>query len=712
MRPLDKIGSLLTFSHTKEKFGIQANKKTTHKIEVWGNVEAKCVAPVFSGTFCISSRPLGLGFHNPFCSSGFPEEGVSFFRINFLCLGVRLPKPSKILLRSFRVPVFGGTFTRLEALALFFFIAVQIATFAVRIHRKYEVNWPEAEKWYEVSKTLGKTVAISFVILLLPVSKSCFWWDLFNIKFERAVKFHTWLSWFTCVVVLAHTATSFASFIISKQFVACMIPSEDCTGPKNDNDDPWLSSRLNLYGWIAIVFLLPIVITSLPWFRRNKFEWFYYTHFLFIPFMILIHLHYDSMIYYSAPGLAAYAMDKVLWLFSLRRPIKISSLSRPSPGYIRMVLSVEDGYEFDPGQWVQICVPAISILEWHPMSISSAPGDNTFTIDIKVLGDWTQRLDNLVAEFDPTNHISHFTVFVDGFHGSSHREMHGYLTHEAIMMFSGGIGITPLLSSLRSIVKEQQSGSDATFPCKKVVFVWAVRDEETLDLYRSELAKIQRLEEGRFDNEKAKCEIEVIIHVTRPSGKTVREPITDSNSSIGSTEGETRQAGPLMRNVMGYGHKLMLTVGSSGGFLLGLFIANIAYMKAEEKWNAESYFLLQLLLSVFLTVFVSFIALSSSWFRPLPIQPIKDDKNNIMSGKDESDDDIEEVTELQLNMGSRPNIPELMMDMKKWCQANSCSSVGVGVCGPETLVSAVLDSSNKTSSDGVAFVLDREMFEW
>jgi predicted ferric reductase len=374
-----------------------------------------------------------------------------------LMAGIRMPKPSPSLVQVFHAPIpfTHWDLTLLEAGAFMLFCALLVATFLARVFNRFEFGyWPSERYVYEVAKTFGKTIALILMVLLFPVSKSCFWWDLFNFQFERVLKFHRWLAWLMVWVVIIHASTAIASLIMVNQFKACMWPNDDCEKPGGwDNWDGLEASRTFTYGWVTLLLGAPIVITSIAWVRRHHFELFYYTHFLFIPFFIMLHLHYDSMIYYMAPGVAAYTLDKVVWFYVTRRPTRIANLSSPAPGFVRIAIALEQGHKYEPGAWVQIKIPAISTLEWHPMSVASAPGHTTITIDVKVLGDWTENLAKLAARFDESR-PSHTCIFVDKFHGSSHTEMQGYLSHPAVLMFAGGIGITPMMSAIRHIVEE------------------------------------------------------------------------------------------------------------------------------------------------------------------------------------------------------------------------------------------------------------------
>lgn len=48
------------------------------------------------------------------------------------------------------------------------------------------------------------------------------------------------------------------------------------------------------------------------------------------------------------------------------------------------------------GQYVFLNCPAISQLEWHPFTMTSAPEEDFFSVHIRSVGDWTEKLIKMV----------------------------------------------------------------------------------------------------------------------------------------------------------------------------------------------------------------------------------------------------------------------------------------------------------------------------
>ncbi|ORX67558.1 hypothetical protein DL89DRAFT_46951 [Linderina pennispora] len=45
-----------------------------------------------------------------------------------------------------------------------------------------------------------------------------------------------------------------------------------------------------------------------------------------------------------------------------------------------------------PGQYVKVYCPSVSMLQWHPLTISSAPEEELLTIHFRLEGSWTRNL--------------------------------------------------------------------------------------------------------------------------------------------------------------------------------------------------------------------------------------------------------------------------------------------------------------------------------
>ncbi|KAL3904528.1 MAG: hypothetical protein SGILL_010030, partial [Bacillariaceae sp.] len=125
------------------------------------------------------------------------------------------------------------------------------------------------------------------------------------------------------------------------------------------------------------------------------------------------------------------------------------------------------GFEYNAGQFVRLAVPAISAVEFHPISISSAPNEKYITLHVRRLGDWTDKLVKLAETTDYTD------VLLEGPYGALSVDLEDDEKYKLVLCVSGGIGVTPCQSIGKDLlVKHRQEGRRL----KKLNFVWAVRD--------------------------------------------------------------------------------------------------------------------------------------------------------------------------------------------------------------------------------------------
>lgn len=110
--------------------------------------------------------------------------------------------------------------------------------------------------------------------------------------------------------------------------------------------------RIYLAGEISLVTGLVIWITSLPQIRRKRFEIFYYTHHLYIVFILFFLLHAgDRHFYMVFPGIFLFCLDKILRIIQSRPetyilsarifPSKAIELTLPKDPSTKSVISLQ-----------------------------------------------------------------------------------------------------------------------------------------------------------------------------------------------------------------------------------------------------------------------------------------------------------------------------------------------------------------------------------
>jgi len=147
--------------------------------------------------------------------------------------------------------------------------------------------------------------------------------------------------------------------------------------------------------------------------------------------------------------------------------------------------------------------PPVSRIQWHPFTISSAPEEKAVTVHIRHYGDnsWTGQVLNYVQQMGPAGQ-SYFQLShqgstglvqgksqgpdgrrmfcLDGPHSAPTQHVSEYST---VMIIGAGIGVTPVASTLKSVVFHRWKYSmGRTFP-ESAYFIWCCSHAE-IDSFR------------------------------------------------------------------------------------------------------------------------------------------------------------------------------------------------------------------------------------
>ncbi|XP_071669675.1 NADPH oxidase 1 isoform X2 [Patagioenas fasciata] len=293
-----------------------------------------------------------------------------------------------------------------------------------------------------------------------------------------------------------------------------------------------------LTGVIITLALILMVTSSTEFIRRNYFEVFWYTHHLFVIYFIGLVIHgvaglvrgqtdesveevhphrcaryltqkeencwhncckepefgsipAESWKWVLAPVIL-YIFERLLRVWRARQKVVVTKVVM-HPARVLELQMQKKGFRMEVGQYIFVNCPAISLLEWHPFTLTSAPEEDYFSIHIRAAGDWT---DSLIDAFQQQNPKMP-RIEVDGPFGTASEDVFQY---EVAMLVGAGIGVTPFASILKSIwYKFQQD--DQTLKTKKIYFYWLCRDTEAFTWFNDLLASLEQkmAESGKAD---------------------------------------------------------------------------------------------------------------------------------------------------------------------------------------------------------------------
>ncbi|OVA09959.1 Cytochrome b245 [Macleaya cordata] len=227
-------------------------------------------------------------------------------------------------------------------------------------------------------------------------------------------------------------------------------------------------------------------VVKLPWpiHHLAGFNAFWYAHHLLVVAYVLlvIHSYYifltkewykkTTWMYLMVPVLF-YTCERILT--SIRESndrVDVIKAVIYAGNVLALYMSKPVGFKYKSGMYIFVKCPDVSPFEWHPFSITSAPGDDYLSVHIRTLGDWTTELRNLfqqVCDAPPTQPkkgrlarmettaVSDFDVsrpsfpklLIDGPYGAPAQN---YKKYDILLLIGLGIGATPFISILKDLL--------------------------------------------------------------------------------------------------------------------------------------------------------------------------------------------------------------------------------------------------------------------
>ncbi|XP_010782869.1 NADPH oxidase 1 [Notothenia coriiceps] len=287
-----------------------------------------------------------------------------------------------------------------------------------------------------------------------------------------------------------------------------------------------------LTGVIITLALILIITSSMEVIRRSYFEVFWYTHHLFVIFFIGLVFHGAGFIvrkqlttdpphnytlckdrieewgqipecplpkfgggpaqtwWWVIGPMILYVCERLLRFIRYMQTVQYRKIVM-HPSKVLELQLVKDGFKMDVGQYIFLNCPAISPLEWHPFTMTSAPEEDFFSVHIRSAGDWTDRL------IDIMQHLPEGAqgpkMGVDGPFGTASEDVFDY---EVSMLVGAGIGITPFASILKSIWYKFKT-SNPKLRTRKIYFYWLCRETHAFEWFADLLQVLEREMEER-----------------------------------------------------------------------------------------------------------------------------------------------------------------------------------------------------------------------
>ncbi|KAB2037694.1 hypothetical protein ES319_D03G094400v1 [Gossypium barbadense] len=344
------------------------------------------------------------------------------------------------------------------------------------------------------AKGAAETLKFNMALILLPVCRNTITWlrstklGLF-VPFDDNINFHKTIAAAIVIGVILHAgnhlACDFPRLINSTPDEYSLYLHD--FGARKPTYMDLVKGPEGVTGILMVICMAIAFILATKWFRRNLiklpkpfdritgFNAFWYSHHLFVivyilliihgVFLYLVHIWYRKTTWmYLAVPVLLYAGERVLRFFrSGFYTVRLLKVAIYPGGVLTLQMSKPPQFRYKSGQYMFVQCPAVSPFEWHPFSITSAPGDDYLSVHIRQLGDWTQELKRLFSEVceppvagksgllraDETTKKSLPKLLIDGPYGAPAQD---YRKYDVLLLVGLGIGATPFISILKDLL--------------------------------------------------------------------------------------------------------------------------------------------------------------------------------------------------------------------------------------------------------------------
>lgn len=247
----------------------------------------------------------------------------------------------------------------------------------------------------------------------------------------------------------------------------------------------------SITGLLSLVILIAIGLFSLPVIRRNHFELFQTIHLLVYPFIGLLMAH-GTRGWIQAPMLGYWLAGPTLLLLAERAVrlyryfvvIHVEVIPQQAD-VVMLILRRKHGWNIQPGQYILLCVPAISLFQWHPFTVSSFSRDEIRVHIRTSSGSWTKAIET--KEFH--------NVRVDGPFGSPAEKFYAF---DRTVVIGTGIGITPYIGVLSNklLAEPERPRKSVTTKSQAIDLHWVAREASVFSWFATLLNQVASIERG------------------------------------------------------------------------------------------------------------------------------------------------------------------------------------------------------------------------
>ncbi|KAG5472381.1 hypothetical protein LSCM1_03780 [Leishmania martiniquensis] len=348
-------------------------------------------------------------------------------------------------------------------------------TWSVTAKESAQIEAPE--RW---GRGLGQLAILFLSVLLLPVGRQSLVVSVLGVSRDGMLWFHRAVGYAMLAATVGHVVAFYVSYASFGYLLQNLNTVSNRVCKKGVFDD----YSVLVATWTTWFLLIAMGVFGLSFVRRRYYELFYYTHlaatYMTLPVMVF---HASAGWMYLLPGMTVFLADQLVRVWQRSAVVRLVHARVISEDTTELAFSVPGRWDMrrvHPGQYVLVCVPELTALQWHPFTLTnvvdaesveaggsrvSAAG-TVFYVHVKSMGPrtWTGRLYDLVRRGEE------ITMAVEGPCGTPV----DYHRYDRIVLIAGGVGASPCISIFGSLLRQCQAlGHAGGSP--RVSFIWSTR---------------------------------------------------------------------------------------------------------------------------------------------------------------------------------------------------------------------------------------------
>ncbi|CAI7583531.1 unnamed protein product [Penicillium manginii] len=374
-----------------------------------------------------------------------------------------------------------------------------------------------------ISRGAGLVLSVDATVILLPMCRNVLRWLRPQIRWlplDESAWFHRQVAYSLLVFSGIHTAAHYVNFYnIEKNHVrpelAVQIHYTQAAG---------------ITGHVMLLCMLLMYTTAHHRIRQQAYETFWYTHHLFIPFLLALYTHttgcfvrdtaepfspfagkefWDHCLGYEGwrwelVGAAFYLCERLYREIRSRRETVITKVIR-HPYAAMEIQFYKPTMKYKAGQWLFLQVPDVSSTQWHPFTITSCPFDEYLSVHVRQVGDFTRALGDALGcgpaqarDLEGLDPMGMYEVAlqngqmmpklrIDGPYGAPAEDV---FENEIAVLIGTGIGVTPWASILKNIW-HLRSSPNPPRRLRRVEFIWICKDTSSFEWFQALLSSLE-----------------------------------------------------------------------------------------------------------------------------------------------------------------------------------------------------------------------------